>query len=43
LKVYGLRGKSLKIAFPLINYRLIVILDAKGLQNVNPNLKGINR
>jgi hypothetical protein len=36
-----LRGKSFKISFPLIGYSLIMILDAKGLRKVNPNLKGI--
>ena len=38
LKVYGVRGKSLKISFALISYRLILLLDVKGLQKVNPNL-----
>jgi len=37
-----LRGKSLKIPFPLISYTLILVLDAKGLQKSTLFFQGNN-
>jgi hypothetical protein len=41
LKVYGLRGKSLKTSVALISCRLIVLLKVNGLKKVNPVFLGI--